>query len=435
MKKLTLKQVQQIKKEFGTPTYLYSLDKINQQYHRIRKSLSNRCDVFYSMKANPLLAICQFFASQKAGCDVSSKNELLTAIQAGFKASNIIFVGPGKSVDELTLCVQKKIKCIVCESIDEILMVNEIARSHSVMTSVMIRLNPEFLVDHAPIKMSGVATQFGITVSQFEADYQKILSCEYINLCGIHIYNGSRILNEKSIALNVGNILKCADHLSRQYKIQWQYIDIGGGFGVPYFENERHLNLKTVLTEINNLFKQYNQSHPRTQFIIELGRYLVAESGIMIASVITTKINHEKNFAIIDAGMHCHFSSTGLNSFVQRNFPADHVSQNPINNNKITYQITGPLCTPGDVLLRDVEFTKINKGDFIILSNVGAYGYTASPIRFLSHDAPAEVLILKKKMYLARERESIRELLFLQKDLAPIFKQGEKNAVINRNAS
>lgn len=422
MKKLTLKQAQQIKNEFGTPTYLYYLDKIDQQYQMIRKSLSNTCDVFYSMKANPLLGVCQFFARQAAGCEVSSKNELLTALKAGFNPGNIIFVGPGKRVDELTLCVQKKIKAIICESIDEIVMVNEIAISLSVTMPVMIRLNPEFQVVHAPIKMSGVATQFGITVFQFEKNIQKILSYKNINLCGIHIYNGSRILNENAIIENIDNILKCADRLSRQYKIKWECIDIGGGFGVPYFEKENNLNLNVVITKINNLFKQYNQTFPKTRFILELGRYLVSESGFLIASVISTKTNHGKNFAIIDAGMQCHFSSTGLNSFVQRNFPAVHISENTNNKNKVMYQIAGPLCTPGDVMLRDVEFSKIQRGDFIVLLNVGAYGYTASPIRFLSHDAPSEVLLFKNKMHLAREREEFSALLSSQKDLSTIYK-------------
>ena len=421
MQKLSIKQAQQIKKEFGTPTYVYSLNKIHQQYHQIRKSLSTACDVFFSVKANPLLAICQHLASQGAGCEVSSKNELFIAIQAGFKTDNIIFVGPGKSQEELTLCVQKKIKAIICESIDEVLMINDIAKAHLSIAQVMVRINPAFQVDHAPIKMSGVATQFGISVSQFKENYQKIQSCKNINLCGMQIYNGSRILNEKSIISNVRHILKCAVDLSDLYNINWHYIDIGGGFGVPYFEKEKSLNSQKVIAEINGLFSEYNQSYPNTRFILELGRFLVAESGALVSSVMSTKENHGKNFAIIDAGMQCHFSSTGLNSFVQRNFPAMHISENNNNKSKMTYQITGPLCTPGDVLLRDITFKKINRGDFIVIFNVGAYGYTASPIRFLSHDAPSEVVVLNKKMYLARERESFQAMLMSQKDLSSLF--------------
>lgn len=416
--KLNKKILTILQHDYGTPLYLYCLETIEKQYQRVRSLLTNRCEIFYSMKANPLLVISRFLASQNAGCDVSSKNELLVALKAGFDPKKIIFVGPGKSYEELKLCVECDIKAIVCESIDEIVDVDKIAKKHRKKINIIIRLNPDFSVKDAPIKMSGVASQFGIEPKKLIENKDKIRRCENIGLSGLHIYNGSRMLNADTLVENVKNILQLADAMSKQLALDWKIIDIGGGFGIPYFDNEKQLDLQKVISEVNALIENYIQQHPNTTFILELGRYLVAEAGILVSTVTRTKINHGKNFAIIDAGTHCHASSGGSGSFLQRNYLAMHVGQqNKSNNKKIKYQIVGPLCTPNDILLRNVEFSEIHCGDYILIFNVGAYGPTCSPSRFISHGMPAEVIFYKNKFHLVRKRESLENILENQVEL------------------
>lgn len=415
--------IKHIAEKFGTPTYLYFINTLEKQRAKIQDGLTKYCEIYYSMKANPLLSICQYFAAKKLGCEVCSKNELLTAIKSGFPKNKIIFAGPGKTDQDLTLCVTNNIKAIICESIEEMIRVDKIAKIVKRVMPVMVRLNPEFHITKAPIKMSGVASQFGIDVSQFEANYRQIKSCHHIRLIGMQVYNGSRILDYQAVLENIQHILKLADHLSSVYSIHWENIDVGGGLGVRYFSGESDFDAIQFVPELNTLLNNYYRKHQKTRFILELGRFLVAESGVLISKVISTKTNHGKNYAIVDAGMHCLFSATGLNSFVQRNFLAEHipVKTTIFSNQKIVYQVTGPLCTPGDVLLRDICFSKISPGDFILFYNVGAYGYTASPNRFLSHDMPAEVIAYQDKLFLARKKESIQQILQTQMDLGKIY--------------
>ena len=196
------------------------------------------------------------------------------------------------------------------------------------------------------------------------------------------------------------------------------------GFGVAYFENESAININALISEINGLFNHYQKTHAETRFIIELGRYLVAESGYLIASVQSVKKSHEKNYLVVDAGMHCYLAVTGLGSFVHRNFPAQLISRTKKNSNeKINYQVAGPLCTPGDILLRDIALPTVKRNDLLVISNAGAYGLTASPGKFLSHGCPAEVILDGEKLHCIRRRETAEDILATQ--LSLITQNGE----------
>ncbi len=418
MKALTKNHFILAAEQFGTPLFLYHADVIKHAYNQLRRLLASSCDIFYSMKANPALAICQYLNKLGSNCEVSSKNELLTALQAGFLPQQIIFVGPGKNDEEITLCIQKKIKSIVCESVEEICRVNVLSKKYHKKTSILIRINPDFQVTKAPIKMSGVATQFGIDTQILIKNMNYILAFKFISIDGIQIFNASRVLDSDALYENAKNILQLADQLSRQFSIEWKTIDIGGGFGIPYFANEEALCISTLISKISVLFQMYNISHPATRFIVELGRYLVSESGYLITSVQSVKESHGKHFAIVDGGMHCYFSATGLSSFVHRNFPMQFILQAPdINYKQINYNVTGPLCTPGDVLLKDVVLPPLKKGDKIILSNVGAYGLSASPGRFLSHGSPSEILYVHNKLHCIRRKETLNDILSTQLEI------------------
>lgn len=406
---------------FGTPSFLYDLAIIQKKYQDLRKLLTPFCDIFYSMKANPLLGICEYLYHLGSNCEVSSKNELLTALKAGFMPQQIIFVGPGKNKEELALAIEKNIKAIICESIDEFIMVDKISHAQDKITTVMARINPDFKINYAPMKMSGVASQFGIETEFFIQNKNLLKQCTHIKLEGIQIYNATRVLNACSIIENVEKILSLSETLSFLYECEWKYIDFGGGFGIPYFEDEKPLSMVELINDLNRLLIRYKHIFSNTQFILELGRYLVAESGYLISRVQTIKKSHQKNYIIVDAGMHCLYSATGMGSFVHRNFPAESISIHSARNDKKIYQVVGSLCTPGDVLLKNIALNTVCAQDLIVIKNVGAYGSTASVGRFLSRGMPAEIIQHNHSLYLCKRQEQLDDILSTQYSYKKIF--------------
>src|SRR3990167_4059473 len=354
------KRILETAKHFGTPLFLYDLNVIQEKYQMIRKNLTRHCDIFYSLKANPNLSVCEYIHQLGANCEISSKNELLIALKAGFRNHQIIFVGPGKTSDDIAAAIQYKIKAIVCESLYELYEINRIAKLQKQKADVWIRINPDFCANAAPIKMSGVASQFGIMVDEFKKNIRQIKECHHIQLTGLHIYNASRILNAEAITENIGNILNLAESLSTLFRISLKYVDFGGGFGIPYFENESELPTHKLLHNINVLIHQYLLRMPKTRFILEMGRFLVADSGCLVSRVIHVKESHQKKYIILDSGMHCCFAATGLGSFVHRNFPSKIISeQKQYDLHFYEYQVAGSLCTPGDLLLKNVKMQRV----------------------------------------------------------------------------
>lgn len=401
---------------FGTPVFLYHINCIEEKYHTLRKMLSEACDIFYSMKANPSLAICRFFCGLGSGCEVSSENELFIALKAGFSPEHIIFVGPVKKKSDLALAIRKKIRHVVVESIEEILLLNVLASDEKTPVSILIRVNPDFVVPGAPIKMSGVATQFGMDVQVLSENIGRILSCQYITISGIQVYNASRVLHHASIIKNIENILNLSKEIQLITKTKLTTIDFGGGFGVPYFEGEPSLNIAFISSEINKLIKNYKNDYPYVNFIIELGRYLVADSGYFISAVQSIKKSHGKNYILLDGGMNCYLGATGIGSFVHRNFPMRYVSLKARSYKELLneYHVVGPLCTPGDILLKNIFLPEPLLDDLIVIEKTGAYGLTASPGKFISHGSPAEVAFSNGAFKLIRRKEALSDLLATQ---------------------
>ena len=405
----------QAAKQYGTPSYLYDGEAIITAYQRLRKLASPHIDIFFSMKANPLLGICQLLRREGACCEVCSEAELSVALKAGFQPSQIIFVGPGKTEQECRLCVEHNIYAIVCESIEEVLLVDRLARTSGHPMSVLLRINPSFSIKNAPLKMGGTPTQFGIDLEVVYSNQNTIQSCRSIRLLGIHIYNGSRLLDADAVIENTRHILQLANKLAAEWSLPFSCIDIGGGFGVPYFSDEHPLDVEKIFTALNPLFKVESQRHGSVRFILECGRYLVSEAGQMIGRVLSTKISHGESFVINDAGMNCHLAATGIGSYMKRNFPINvlKASENTSDEQQ-TYTITGPLCTPGDVIARQVTLPSVAVGDYIIMNHAGAYGPTASPTGFLSHGYPAEILFYKNQFHVLRPRQSKAAILETQ---------------------
>ncbi len=394
--------------EFGTPLYVYDQAVIEEKYFLLKDGCAT--DIFYSLKANPNLAIATTLKKCGAGAEVCSETELKSALKAGFTAEQIIFVGPLKKPEDIATALEHKIYAIVCESKQEFELIDQLAKTREVVANVAIRINPEFSIRDASLKMGGVPSQFGIDKIDVLKHKQFFLDKNNINIKGIHVFNGTRILRADAFYENCKEILRLSDELSCEWKFKFSMVDLGGGIGVPYFNHEEKFDMTELKKMMHPLIENYQAKYPEMRIIIESGRYLVADAGVFISRIDNVKESRGVSFLITDGGMNCHLTAAGYGSFLKRNFPIQLLTKNKSNQSK-HYHITGPLCTPADVIGRAVELPLANAGDCIAIFASGAYGATASPTGFLGHGHPAEVLMNKKKMKLIRERDNTDDFL------------------------
>jgi diaminopimelate decarboxylase len=400
--------------EFGTPLYVYDSAVLAGQYGELRSALHPALEFFFSLKANPNVSVCGRLHALGALAEVSSLVELLTARWAGVEGGDIIFLGPGKSRQELVACLDQGVHAIVCESLDELALIDELARDRAMVAPVLLRVNPNFTVKGSGLTMGGRPRQFGIDADTLFAQPDLALRHPSVRIKGIHVYLGTRILSESTIADNASRIFDLAEGLAARLGIDLRTVDVGGGLGVAYFDGERDLDVSRLAQLLNPVVAGFSGRHPHTRLIMELGRYLTAPAGIYVARVRYVKNSMGENFAVTDGGTHHHMAAVGVGSFVKRNFPMALVSRSG-DGEVGPWQITGPLCTPNDTLGRNVELPTLRPGDLIAVLRSGAYGPTASPVQFLSHGYPAEVLVHDGRAHLVRERDEPADLLRRQR--------------------
>ena len=399
--------------QFGTPLYVYDSHLIAKHYRQLKESFANRVDIFYSLKANPNLAISARLKKLAAGAEVCSGVELKTALLAGYSPKDIIFVGPVKKEADIVAALKYRIYAIVCESKEEFVMINELAKTRSEVANIAIRVNPVFSVRGASLKMGGAPSQFGIDQEQLFQEKTFFLGKKHVNIRGIHVFNSSRILNVETFVENIKKILTLADDLAKAWNKSFSMLDIGGGIGVPYFNNENPFDLLML----QKLIKPLIQSQKNKRIILESGRYLMANAGVFVSRIENVKKSQQVQFLLTDGGMNCHLTAAGYGSLLKRNFPIKLLTYKKKSTARHKYHITGPLCTPADIIGRDVELPEAKIGDYVAILASGAYGPTASPVLFLGHGHPAEVLSEDGQMRLVRERDSISDFLRKQKFL------------------
>jgi diaminopimelate decarboxylase len=405
--------ITELAEQFGTPLFVYDGEQLQGQYRGLRAVLHPAVDMFFSLKANPNLSVCAVLRAEGACAEVSSMTELLTALRAGVPPVDIIFLGPGKSRAELTACVREGIFAIVCESLGELALIDEIARAHGSVAPVALRVNPGFAVKGGGLTMGGRPRQFGIDEQQLLDRPDLGRRHPNVRLMGVHAYLGTRILSEQVLAENTARILELAGRLAGALSFPLEMVDFGGGLGVAYFEGERDLDPALLAGLLNPEVAAFRDTHPETRLLMELGRYLTGPAGVYVVRVGYVKESMGESFAVADGGTNHHMAAIGIGSFVKRNFPMavlnrlDEPAAGP-------WQVTGPLCTPNDTIGKNVQLPAVEPGDLIGVLRSGAYGPTASPGHFLSHGYPAEVLVHDGRPYLVRRRDEVEDLLATQ---------------------
>ncbi|MEC5425433.1 diaminopimelate decarboxylase [Virgibacillus sp. C22-A2] len=413
--KLNTIDFQKLKAKYPTPLYLYSGEELEDNYINLRKKMEDNLEIFFSLKSNPNISIYSFLHNLGAKAEVSSLSELHTVLKCGTNPKDIIFLGPGKSIKEINACISNNIYALVCESIQELDIINNIAFMYNKVVDVAIRINPSVNVKGAKLVMGGKPRQFGIDEEELlELDDSFFEKFSNVNMIGFHTYMGTRILDEHVIVENTKIILKNAEVLSNKFNLDLKMVDIGGGLGVPYFNNEVDLNTDSLCSKLNPMIKEFKHKFPNARMIMELGRYLTAKAGVFVTKALYVKESRGEKFVIVDGGTNHHMAAVGIGSVIKRNFPIVCLS-NLNSSPEYRYNICGPLCTPNDTLGKNVDLPHINRGDLIGIQHSGAYGPSASPTLFLSHGYPTEVLYYKNKDYLIRENDTNDDILAKQR--------------------
>ncbi|MEV7670865.1 diaminopimelate decarboxylase [Streptomyces sp. NPDC000963] len=400
--------------EYGTPLFVYDADVLADTYRTLRGLLPGAADIFYSLKANPNVSVCALLNSFGAGAEVSSHAELATALRAGVDPGDIIFLGPGKDERELTACVEAGIHAIVCESLDELELLDSLlAAAGRDGFPVLLRVNPAFGSKGSGLAMGGKPRQFGIDEAELRGSGHRLAALRNIRVKGVHAYMGTRFLDHEDVVENTRRILATAEDLSEQLGFPLETVDFGGGLGVAYFDNEEDLDLDALGAGLTEVITPFSARHPGCRMIMELGRFLTATAGTYVVRARYVKESMGESFVVADGGTNHHMAAVGVGSFVKRNFPVRHL-EDRAGGAPRPYSVTGPLCTPNDVVAKKVPLPEVRPGDLLAVERSGAYGPTASPGLFLSHGFPAEVLVRDGRAHLIRERDTTEDLLAKQ---------------------
>lgn len=375
----------------STPFYAYERSRIDARVRELRAALPADWHLHYAMKANPMPAVVQHLAGLVDGIDVASVREMRNALNAGMAAARISLAGPGKSEAEIAQAVAAGI-VLNLESMRELEAAAQASQRLGLRAQVAVRVNPDFEVKGSGMRMGGGPKQFGIDAQLVPAVLAEMgrMPLEFV---GFHIYSGSQILKTQALAELQSNTVALARRLAEHAPGPVRKLNIGGGFGIPYFPGEKPLDLVFMGEHMRQLREDIRRHFPQAVPIIELGRYLVGEAGTYVCKVIDRKESNGQIFLVTDGGLHHHLAASGnFGQFIRRNYPlavATRFDAAPLE----AVNVVGPLCTPLDLLGDGMMLPRADVGDLIAIFQSGAYGMTASPTRFLNHPEPVEVLL------------------------------------------
>lgn len=411
-------RIKQLAHDHGTPLYIYDKGRMLDNLNALKDALYPGASLYYAMKANPLLGICEVFRENGTGVEVASAGELTVALKAGFDPKKIIFTSPGKTEDEIRYAIKNGIKIINIDSLREASIVDKLAKEAKSVVDIAIRINPSVCRSNAKIKMTGIPSQFGVEEEELNAGFfNELKGYENISLKGIQIYMGTQMLDPEDIIWNTTYAMELGIKLSKEYGFKLEYINCGGGFGVKYFKNEQLLDMQVLKDGMKELHERMKDELKDTEVIFESGRFLMAPTGVMVTKVLYRKESKGQRFLICDGGSNIHSSSAFLGRFVRNNFPL-HAIVKDLSGEDTETTICGPLCTSLDVIGQKVALdTGVKEGDLIVIEQSGAYGYTYSPGKFLSHEAPEEVLVDENSDHILRQRGRVSDLLSGQQAL------------------
>lgn len=374
-----------------TPLFVYSAQHLDRRMAALREAMPDRLGINYAVKANPFEPVLRHMAGLVDGFDIASAGELSIALAAGIDPTRVSFAGPGKRDGELEAAISAGVT-LNCESEGEAARSLAIGERLGIAPRMAIRVNPEFELRGSGMKMGGGAKPFGVDAHRVP-DLAKQIIASGAEWRGLHIFTGSQALNVEAIIETQGNVLKLAETLSDQIDAPLPKLNMGGGFGIPYFPGDEALDLAPIGDALDRLFDQLPDRLAETDFCIELGRYLVGEAGVYLTRIVDKKDSHDLTYLITDGGLHHQLAASGnFGTVVRRNYPVAIASRFDAEPEEVV-NVVGCLCTPLDRLADKAHLPAAKVGDLVAVFCAGAYGATASPAAFLGQGPAAEILV------------------------------------------
>ncbi|MEK7308875.1 MAG: diaminopimelate decarboxylase, partial [Nitrospirota bacterium] len=391
--------IREIAGKTGTPLYIYSHKTLLRHLDAFKSSFNSYPHIIcFALKANSNNALLRILAKKGCGADVVSGGELFIALKSGIPAKRIVYAGVGKTEEEIAYALKSKILMFNVESRDELITINNIAGNLGVKAPIALRVNPDISTHTHPYISTGLKKhKFGIPFESALENYRLASAMPNIKVLGIHKHIGSQITKISPFVDALKKLLLLARKL-RSQGIEIKYMDIGGGLGIPY-NDETPPHPKDLAKAIVPLLK--NQGFT---LIMEPGRSIVGNAGILITKVLYLKEHHKKNFVIVDAGMNDLIRPSLYDAYHQI-LP---VTKN--NRTRILADIVGPICESGDFLARERKINRPAHGELLAVMSAGAYGFSMSS-NYNSRTRGAEVLVKGKNFFVIRKREQYKDLI------------------------
>lgn len=395
---------------YGSPLYVYDLDRLRAARRDLRATLPEQFDIFYSLKANPHPEIVRTLRLGEGACraEVCSLGELSAALEAGHPARDILYGGPGKTTEELTWACGQGVREFSVESLGDLRRVGAVATAHDITADCLLRINSDSSAATTSIRMTGTPSQFGIDAESLSELMPQLRAVPGTRITGLHFYPLSNARDEESLVAEFRQSIASAARIQADHDLPVRFLDIGGGFAAPYSvpgERPVYGKVRAELEQALDLhFPQWRAGTP--QLAIESGRYLAGDCGELLTTVTNVKSSRGRKFLVLDAGINTLGGMAGLGRLLPLAITVEHAGTDD-RFEKAT--LTGPLCTPGDLLGREVTVpADLAAGDVLRVPNVGGYGLTASLVTFLSRPAPTEVFVSGGEVVLATRLETDR---------------------------
>jgi diaminopimelate decarboxylase len=376
----------------GTPFFAYDRALLTERVDLLRRTLPPGLQLSYAIKANPMPAVVQHLARLVDSLDVASALEMRTALDTPLPPDRVSFAGPGKTPAELAQAVAAGVT-VELESATEAGRVRDLGERLGVRPRVAVRVNPDFQVKGSGMRMGGGPQQFGVDAEQVPSLLSDLAAAD-VEFLGFHVFAGSQNLRADILAEAQRRTVELVTRLAAHAPGPVRYLNLGGGFGIPYFPRDTPLDLDAVGATLGELVAgPIGREFPGARVVVELGRYLVGEAGVYVTRVVDRKESRGRTFLVVDGGLHHQLAASGnFGQVVRRNYPLavgtrmGEAAAGPVS-------VVGSLCTPLDLLGDQVELPAAEVGDLVVVFQAGAYGRTASPSAFLSHPEPAEALV------------------------------------------
>jgi diaminopimelate decarboxylase len=376
----------------GTPFFAYDRTMLSARVRVLRSTLPADVELSYAVKANPMPAVVQHLSTLVDSFDVASALEMRTALDTPLPAHRVSFAGPGKTPAELAQAIAAGVT-IEMESETEAERVAAIGERLGIRPRVAVRVNPDFEVKGSGMRLGGGPQQFGVDCERVPA-LLKELGRTGVEFLGFHIFAGSQNLRADILCDAQRKTVELALRLADAAGVPVAYLNLGGGFGIPYFERDNPLDLPAIGANLAKLMVSTVRPRlPDARVVIELGRYIVGECGVYVTRIVDRKESRGRTFLVVDGGLHHQLAASGnFGQVIRRNYPlaiGNRMDDEPVER----ATVVGCLCTPLDLLGDNLMLPKVQIGDLVVLFQAGAYGLTASPTAFLGHPPPVEVLV------------------------------------------